>query len=28
MFKRFEAPTEAEGFDRIISADTTKALGA
>jgi len=28
MFDRFEIPTEAEGFDRVISADTTKAIGA
>jgi len=28
MFKRFEMPTKAEGFDQIISADTSKAIGA
>jgi predicted kinase len=28
MFDRFEIPTKVEGFDRIISADTAKAIGA
>ena len=27
MFDRFEMPTREEGFDRIIVADTTKAIG-
>ena len=28
MFKRFEMPTNDEGFDRVVYAETTKAIGS